>query len=200
MGLLTHVHTFNDLAEAGLADGWGARHPSRRPSPVFRHSNPYTALTLSDRFGVHSNIPNPAVETKEHCVLTISKAYWFHSDKDRPRTIGADWHGAQDPKAGHVMVHVDECRQDEGHTQYTRFHQGVDKRFRLRAEGHPILHVTSLQCYWSGVPGGGSEFYLRIDKSGFAKMKKGVHYTLEPMNSTDIYRWRVGQVVRIIRE
>lgn len=30
-------------------------------------------------------------------------------------------------------------------------------------------------------------------------MKKGIHYTLEPINSTDTHRWRVGRDVRIIR-
>jgi transglutaminase-like putative cysteine protease len=58
-GLHTHLYTFNDLSEANLAPMWGVRYGKRIRGDVFKHSNPYTAVTLSDLFGCHSDIPNP---------------------------------------------------------------------------------------------------------------------------------------------
>jgi len=58
-GLHTHVYTFNDLSEANLAATWGWRYAKAERSAVFKHSNPYSSVTLSDLFGCHSNIPNP---------------------------------------------------------------------------------------------------------------------------------------------
>ena len=58
-GLQTHLRTFNDLGEANLAPTWGWRYAKGERSAVFKHSNPYSAVTISDLFGRHSNIANP---------------------------------------------------------------------------------------------------------------------------------------------
>ncbi len=57
-GLQTHLRTFNDLSEANLAPTWGWRYAKGERSAVFKHSNPYSAVTISDLFGCHSNIAN----------------------------------------------------------------------------------------------------------------------------------------------
>ncbi|MHC4643260.1 MAG: M61 family metallopeptidase, partial [Planctomycetota bacterium] len=59
-GLHTHLYTFNDLSEANLAPTWGLRYGKGIRSAVFEHSNPYSAVTLSELFGCHGNIPNPS--------------------------------------------------------------------------------------------------------------------------------------------
>ncbi|MHC4111225.1 MAG: transglutaminase domain-containing protein [Planctomycetota bacterium] len=58
-GLQTHLSTFNDLSEANLAPSWGWRYAKGERSAVFKHSNPYSVITVSDLFGCHSAIPNP---------------------------------------------------------------------------------------------------------------------------------------------
>jgi len=60
-----HLYTFNDLSEANLAPTWGWRYGKGERSAVFKHSNPYAAVTLSDLFGGHSYVPNPPV-TKQY--------------------------------------------------------------------------------------------------------------------------------------
>jgi hypothetical protein len=64
-GLQTHLHTFNDLSEAKLAPTWGWRYAKGERSAVFKHSNPYSAVTISDLFGCHSSIPNPPFTTQD---------------------------------------------------------------------------------------------------------------------------------------
>lgn len=58
-GLQTHVRTFNDLSEAKLTATWGWRYAKNEKSAVFKHSNPYSAVAISDLFGCHSNLSNP---------------------------------------------------------------------------------------------------------------------------------------------
>jgi hypothetical protein len=58
-GLQTHLSTFNDLSEANLAPSWGWRYAKGERSAIFKHSNPYSVITVSDLFGCHSAIPNP---------------------------------------------------------------------------------------------------------------------------------------------
>ena len=64
-GLQTHLYTFSDLSEPNLAPTWGWRYAKGVRSDVFKHSNPYSAITLSDLFGSHSNIPNPPFTSKQ---------------------------------------------------------------------------------------------------------------------------------------
>ena len=60
-GLQTHVYTFNDLSDANLAPTWGRRYAKGEHNDVFRHDNPYTAVEVSELFGPHGQVPNPAL-------------------------------------------------------------------------------------------------------------------------------------------
>ena len=59
-GLHTHLYTFGDLSEVNLAPTWGWRYGKGQTNVVFRHGNPYSTIELSDLFGCHSSIANPA--------------------------------------------------------------------------------------------------------------------------------------------
>src|SRR5262249_10959691 len=59
LGLMIHVHTFNDLSEANLAATWGRRFALRGRDETFPATNPYRALAIDDYFGRHANVPNP---------------------------------------------------------------------------------------------------------------------------------------------
>jgi hypothetical protein len=58
-GLHTHLYTFNDLSDVNMAPTWGRRYARGLTDSYFTHSNPYSAITISDLFGCHSSIPNP---------------------------------------------------------------------------------------------------------------------------------------------
>ena len=53
-GLLTRVLTVADWSEAGVAETVGLRQGLQRSDDVFGGTNPYSALELSERFGVHA--------------------------------------------------------------------------------------------------------------------------------------------------
>ncbi len=54
LGLMVHVNTFAEMSEAGLI-AWGRRNATR-PRDICGHSNPYSCVSLSDRFGAHSTV------------------------------------------------------------------------------------------------------------------------------------------------
>jgi hypothetical protein len=58
-GLQTHLYTFGDLSDVNLVPTWGRRYAKGERIGVFKHDNPYSAVTISDLFGRHSSIPNP---------------------------------------------------------------------------------------------------------------------------------------------
>lgn len=187
-GLHTHLYTFNDLSEADLAPTWGLRYGKGERNAVFKHSNPYSAIMLSDLFGCHSNISNPIVPAKEHKNLTISKAYWFHSS-ERPQWIPND--AVQKDNNGHILFHIDEWFEGEGIDQYKTFYSKADKRFLLKSQGHPDVQAYAERGYWN------QEFYIRVPEKECIKMKTDIPYTVHAVNSNPKYQWKVRQGVTI---
>ena len=88
LGLMVHVHTFNDLSEAALAATWGARYALGKRDSEFKHSNPYKAIALDDHFGRHAKVPNPPAVAKEHRQITIDRVYWPEA-RDAPAMVRA---------------------------------------------------------------------------------------------------------------
>ena len=58
MGLMTHVATVNDWADAKAVSIGRRQGTPKRDDDLFGGSNPYSALTLSDLFGKHARIRN----------------------------------------------------------------------------------------------------------------------------------------------
>lgn len=130
-----------------------------------------------------------SLKVKEHECLTISKAYWFHSDQ-RPSSIPDDTVPQDDD--GHMLFHVDEWFEEMGTAeQYRSFLNQADGRFMLKASGHPDVQANAERGCWS------REFYVRIPKSEYVRMEAGVRYTIEPVNSSPKYQWKVAPGVTI---
>jgi hypothetical protein len=61
-GLMTHVATFSDWADARMPETIGKRQALRRYDDLFGGANPYSCIALRDQFGAHCGIANPAPE------------------------------------------------------------------------------------------------------------------------------------------
>jgi hypothetical protein len=195
-GLMTHVHRFDDLSEAGLAETWGKRYATGERSKAFPGSNPYSTLEVTDLFGPHAKIENPEVAAPpEHRHLTITKVYWWGSE-DQPDYL-ADKEPPK-PEGGNLAVHVDEWFPDQDYTQIKLFLNRADRSFVLRAEGHPDVRAVMPGPYYTA-GGGVREIHLHIPPQEFAKMAKGVDYTLHPAKSQGDYVWRVGEEIVVSR-
>jgi hypothetical protein len=183
MSMLTHVHTFTDLSEAGLTRTWGFRYGKGLRDAVFRHDNPYRTTEVSDRFGIYCKIENPIVEPRR--LVTIAKAYWFFSN-DRPDWISEEL--VTRNQDGHILLHVD-ASSDELKLIYPK----LAKQFVLSAKGRPHVKAKAERGYWN------SECYVRIAEDQFTKMKPGIQYTVIPVEQNPDYRWEVDKAVHITR-
>lgn len=194
LGLMTHVLTYNDHAEANLAP-WGLRNARKVRDDVFGHSNPYSCISLSDRFGKYARIENPPVKD-EHTQLTISRVYWYHTD-DKPAIVKMRLADAE--TAGHLVMHVEEGFVGKGPGQYKRFYSRVGKEFMLRAKGHHDIRTIATRGYWTDVKNDVMDFYLKIRPKEFSRMEVDVAYELIPVHADETYRWSVKSGVTIRR-
>jgi hypothetical protein len=115
-GLHTHLYTFNDLSEANLAATWGLRYGKHERCAVFEHSNPYRAVTLSDLFGCHGDIPNPSAARQHGPSDSVPNIYimgpsggmgWFHQVVTIVRDSVANKTGRNHSKKSYNEVFID---------------------------------------------------------------------------------------------
>jgi hypothetical protein len=194
LGLMIHVQTFNDLSEANLATTWGERYAKGLRDDVFRHSNPYRLLEVSDHFGKYAKVPNP-----ELTQVTITKAYWQEA-KDAPAEI-RDLKWGKEPGSARFFVHGEEWLEDAGdYLQYKFFMRRSDRNFVLRDTGQPDV---SCQISMNSVTDASRklrELEVIIPAAEYAKMAKGVAYTLHPINDKKGYEWKVHEGVKLTRQ
>jgi hypothetical protein len=198
LGLMIHVHTFNDLSEANLAETWGTRFAKGIRAGAFQHSNPYALVEVSEHFGKYANLPNPPAGN-EHKQITIDKAYWRDA-KDAPQEI-KELNWSREAGAGYFFIHCQEWLDDAGdYLQYKLFMRRADKDLVLRAKGQPEVPCRISTNSVAGGPQKLRELEVIIPPAALAKMAQSVPYALEPMNSSKAYTWKVGQDVALVRE
>ena len=96
-GLVTHVLTVNDWSEADVAKSIGVRQsPSTTKRDIFGHQNPYSAVELSDRFGVHmKREPIGATVQKHGGPMTLVDFAWSDSAEGKRVTGGSQLPGGR---------------------------------------------------------------------------------------------------------
>lgn len=193
-GLMTHVATLRDWADADAARTIGLRQCGSGPTNAdpFGHRNPYSCIELADRFGEHARVENPA--TPDHSVLTIDRIVWW---ADRDSEI--DMRLADATTAGHLLVHVAERFDGEGSNQYAEFFQTVDREFVLRASGHPDVRLHADRGWFFSSSSTLRDFYLRIPPEEVGKLAIAVPYTLVPLNASPGRRWAVAEGLTLTR-
>jgi hypothetical protein len=198
LGLMIHVHTFHDLSDANLAATWGSRYAKGQRDEIFPYSNPYRLLEVSDHFGKYANVPNPPVG-KEHKQITISEAYWPESKAAPVDIRELKWR--KNPGDGRFFVHCEEWFDDAGdYLQYKLFMRRADSHFVLRAKGQSDVSCRISMSFYTHRSRNLCELEVVISEAEYARMAKGVAYTLHPVNSKKGYEWKVRDAVTLTRE
>jgi hypothetical protein len=198
LGLMIHVHTFNDLSEANLAATWGSRFAKGQRDDLFPHSNPYRLMEVSDHFGKYAKVPNPPAD-KEHKQITIVKAYWPEA-KDAPAEI-RELRWSKPSGSGRFFVHCEEWLENAGgYLQYKLFMRRSDRSFVLRAKGQPDISCEISMNFFTLNSRNLRELEVIIPAANYAKMTKGVAYTLHPVNGRKGYEWKVQSGLSVTRE
>lgn len=191
LGLMVHVHTFNDHSEAGLI-GWGNRHSHPQHAALFGGPNPYSCVSLSDRFGPQTKVPNELPSGLR--ALTIERLAWYDDPKRPPELTTTLW---DTESAGYFFAHFDTNGVDGGDA--LEFGYAVDQRFTLRARGHDDVHAQGVPKFW----GDRGAFILRIEPADFARMEPRIEYELawigDRVGASADLRWEVPPGVRITR-
>jgi hypothetical protein len=190
LGLMLRILDYDDIARSGVSATWGRKWALGESSARFPTGNPYRLLEVSDLVGPHSNVALPPAKPKEEppkerTTLTITAAAWMPAaDVAKMRVEGPDL----------LELSLAEAVPGESYEPYTRFAQGADVRFVLRASGHPDVPATYT---WATMDrGGGMRVVLGVDRSTLAP---GVAYGLVPRNETGTNRWAVAEGLTVAR-
>ncbi len=83
-GLITHVATFSDWADANAHLTIGRRQKtSNAQNDIFGHNNPYSTIALRDEMGPHCKVKMPEAVVQK---IVISDVYWT-DDEQLPKAI-----------------------------------------------------------------------------------------------------------------
>jgi hypothetical protein len=198
LGLMLHVHTFHDLSDAQLAPTWGARFALAQRDEVFRHKNPYRTLLVEDHFGRYAQILNPPAQ-KEHRQITLTRAYWQDAPQ-APKLLREQAGSRLESGAARFYVHGEEWFSDAGdYLQYKAFLRRSDPDFLLKAPGQPDVKCRLSLGFITLASEGVREMEVVIPPAEYAKMVRGVSYTLHPVNAVPTYHWQVKPGLTLTR-
>jgi len=187
LGLMVHVNTYGDHSEAALA-GWGNREAHPQHDALFGGANPYSCISLSDRFGAHAQVANePLGKVRE---LTIERLSWY-DDPARPPGLTTRLPDLE--SAGYFFAHFDTNGVDG--SDALEFYLAVAKDFALQACGHDDIPAHGIGKFW----GDSGDFILRIEPADFARMERGVKYELAWTGKDEPSPWKVRKGVVIER-
>jgi hypothetical protein len=155
-------------------------------------------MEVGDHFGKYAKVPNPPAE-KEHTQITIGKAYWADA-----KGVHEDVRGLQTGAAkedGRFFIHGEEWFDNAGdYLQYKLFMRRADRNFVLRAKDHPDVPCQLSRGFVTRKSAELRELEVIIPAAEFAKMAKGVAYTLHPANGKKGYEWKVRDGVTLTRD
>jgi hypothetical protein len=187
LGLMVHVHTFNDHSQAGLV-AWGRREAHPQHATLFGGPNPYSCVSLSDSFGAHCQVPNESLVALRE--LQIQRLYWYDDPDRNPRL------STQLPEpdgSGYFFAHFDAAAVDGSDAR--DFYLAAPKEFVLRASGRQDVPASGMMKFW----GDSGDFILRIEPAAFERMERGVEYELVWNGKDEGLRWKIGKDATIAR-
>ena len=179
LGLMTHVATFHDWADAKFAATVGMRQKGhRKPNDPFRHKNPYSTLTLRDEFGVHCRLTNPPLPSGEVPIVAL---HWTDA-KALPDNIRASC--ADHGRTG-LIARIDNMESQRLRSLLRR----ADPDVILECDQFSDLHLRfEPGCWW--LKDGTAWIWLRpVLPSPAATGKPGATYRAKAQNDSSSVRW-----------
>ncbi len=189
-GLMTHVATFSDWADAKTADTIGRRQTLKRYDDLFGGPNPYSTITLRTEVGPHCDLP----QAKQPQALTarLTAAHWGDGE-DAPKEI-RDWFAER--KVFGMVVRVEGVADGAALRTFLAM---ADLRLFLVADGKPRLGVgLDAGCWWFR-----NDHALVVVPFGPADQRDlatGVPYRLVLRNGSTDAIWQSDDALRVTRK
>jgi transglutaminase superfamily protein len=194
LGLMTHIATFRDWADARMPNTVGRRQILELRNNVFGSANPYSTISLRDTFGRHSRLENPAAKPSAPkpstpSTLKITRLFWTDSP-ELPQNI------------------QEGCREKGrfGLIAYAEVERALFKQFLTDADAHVLLEPETQDlplkvrvdhgCWWFQERA--AWVYLPFGPADRRDLKPGVPYRVRAENHTDHSRWDVD--LRVTRQ
>jgi serine/threonine protein kinase len=194
-GLLTHIYTCSDLSQVPLAQTWGMRYfkyPADQPK--LSSVNPYRLISVHDHFGANARLDNPPVSVAELRTVTIIGLYpkgspaipaWVK--EETWQKIGTDF-----------LIAGQEWGPDGSYHQMSAFEKRAGQEFLLTASGHPTVKAHLNRLTLSSGDGSFQAYAAQFAAEDKARLVPGVAYNIQPINTSETYRWVVAPDVTLI--
>lgn len=185
-GMITHVGTFHDWADARMPETIGKRQTLKQYDDVFGGPNPYSTISLRDEFGVHCTIEN---KVPEPITVEVTAAYWGDG-KQAPQFV-REWFKKSDVYGLAVRVNG-----PANNGQLQAFLREADLRVLLETDGAQRLGMgfePGVQWWrgdhaWILVPFGGA------DRANHDASKE---YRFVCRNEGKASKWQVADDVKV---
>lgn len=167
-GLLTHVATFRDWADARASETIGRRQTLNLRDAWLDGANPYSMLSVSDRVGPHCTLALPAPASTE---ARIDALTWT-DDPGLPEDVRG---GIERKQRFGLLARVSGLG---GSDELALLLERIDRRVYLHAEGHPRLSIGfDPACWW--YRGDHALVYLPFGPGDRRDLAEGVPYRVE---------------------
>jgi transglutaminase-like putative cysteine protease len=184
LGLMVHVATFRDWADARMPETLGRRQTLDLRDARLDGPNPYSTISIRDAFGEHSGLEPPApVERRLH----VARLFW----SDDP-ALHEDIQ-ASVAKHGRFGLFARVTGIPSSDALREVLGQG-DRRVWLEAPGAPRLGIGfDPGCWWYS--NGTAHVYLPFGAADRRDLREGVEYAVVARNRTDGYAWEIDHTI-----
>ncbi len=190
-GLITHVATFNDWADAKFHQTVGRRQKTNMPRDVFGFRNPYSTISLRDQVGVHSQVELPKAGEGR---LVVERVFWTDDNglhkaiRDNCRKRG---------RFGFIAYVSGITDGDE----FKSFLDRCDRRVTLKPKDdrHPTINITfDTGCLW--LNNSTAYIYVQFDQESKKKLVRDVEYQFVPNDQTASKGWKLNSKISVVRK
>ncbi len=187
-GLVTHVATFRDWADANMPATIGKRQKLNRFDDVFGGVNPYSAISLRDEFGPHCQRDNalpPPVQVE------VTSIRWG-DDPSLPEDVRR-WFTSRE--AFGLIARIEGPR---GSAEFADFLADADLRVHMVPEdGQPLGVGFEAGCWWWKNDHG--LILVPFGAGDRRDLVPGKGYVFTPRNDGAAAKWNMPQELRIER-
>ncbi|MEL7499650.1 MAG: transglutaminase domain-containing protein [Planctomycetota bacterium] len=192
-GLITHVATVNDWADAKAHETIGMRQKTNNAQDIFGGNNPYSTISLRDQIGKHCelNLPEPA-PVKPHLV---EKIYWT-DDEALPNSIRENC--KRRGRFGLIAV-VSGCGDQR---EFRSFLGQADLRVHLAPSANadkPTINITfDPGCFW--LSNDTAYIYVPIAAENRRELVKDIKYSFQPQSDKLETGWKLEDELGVTRK
>ena len=196
-GLMTHVATFHDWADAKMHETIGRRH-LLESNAVFGGANPYSTISLRDAIGEHCKLNMPQLE---RILVAVEKVNWTDSE-ELPEEI------VENCKRRNRFGFIADVTGFKSPADVQRFLAEADMRVFLEVvpgqESDNSKDPTNLGigfepgCYWYG--NGTLRIYVPFGTGDRQQLVVGAKYQFKPRNANKENQWLMPKEIVVVRK